>query len=144
MKTSEIASHCLELQLKLGEPFTIPRLVRESLRTVPTDWRLLAQELYRLDMDLRCTFEPKLNRWLLDMIGFISTPPERLLFRLRLDNAVNVLPRLSDQTIRACQVELDLPCSQPEEAIYWAMTAFWHLSSADTLTQTAQAVCQGH
>lgn len=122
----------------------IPRLISESISVVPTDWRLLAQDLHRLDMALLDSFEPKLNRWLMDKVGFKSTPRERLIFRLRLDNAVNVLPSFSDHTIQACQVELDLPCSQPEEAIYWAMTAFWHLSSVDTLTLTAKAVCRKH
>ena len=139
MKLSEIANHCLKLQSSLGETFTIPRLISESISVVPTDWRLLAQELYRLDMTLRDSFEPKLNRWLMDNIGFKSTPPERLIFRLRL---VERLPIFSDHTIQACQVELDLPCSQPEEAVFWAMTAFWHLSSVDTMTLTAKAVCR--
>ena len=144
MKLSEIANHCLKLQSELGETFMIPRLISESISVVPTDWRLLAQDLHRLDMALRDSFEPKLNRWLMDKVGFKSTPRERLIFRLRLDNAVNALPSFSDHTIHACQVELDLPCSQPEEAIFWAMTAFWHLSSVDTLTLTAKAVCRNH
>ena len=93
----------------------IQRLISESISVVPTDWRLLAHELYRLDMTLRDSFEPKLNRWLMDKIGFKSTPPERLIFRLRLDNAVKRLPSFSDHTIQACQVELDLPCSQPPQ-----------------------------
>ena len=68
MKLSEIANHCLKLQSGLGETFMIPRLISESFSVVPTDWRLLAHELYRLDMTLRDSFEPKLNRWLMDKI----------------------------------------------------------------------------
>lgn len=117
-------------------------LVQASFSSVPNDWRLLARSLYELDMNERSSLEPKLKKWLMDMTGFTSTPRERLAFRLRLDNAVNYLPRLAEDTKTACQVELELPSSQPEEALYWALTVFWHLSSTETLTTTAQAICR--
>ena len=142
MKISEIASRCLRLQQSLGEPFTLPPLIRATLLEIPSDWRLLARSLYEIDMRERETLEPKIKKWLMDMTGFSSTAAERLAFRLRLDNAVNLLPVLAEDTRRACQAELDLPCSQPEEALYWALTVFWRMQSTDTLTSVAQAICR--
>ena len=142
MKTSEIASICLDLQSKLGEPFTIPPLVRASLPEVPKDYRELSRALHHLDRREREALEPKLKNWLMDMISFKGTPTEKLLFRLRLDNAVNFLPTLAEDTRKVCQVELDLPCSQPEEAICWALTAFWEMTGAYTLSLTAKERCR--
>lgn len=142
MTLIEIMEYCNGNLMELDGSFSM-RLLVEELYRGKSDVEELTDFLGELNARTRRDFDQKLEAWLMDSRQFMPGPKERLMYRLRLENAIFALQFICGLPGKRTQPQLHLDTRLLEEALLWAMTSLWDFSYAICCHRAARAYFAG-
>ena len=138
MNFETIAEYCLGNFLPLHREKCELDLFK-SVYSGPMDAASIATFLHELDLRTNDALSEKLDHKIMDMVDASITKEEKLMYMLRLENAVVILNLLSEETRARRKLECELSTEIPDEAILWAMTCLWSTTGFDHIHRVAES-----
>ncbi|MGN0888420.1 MAG: hypothetical protein ACI4UY_05995 [Kiritimatiellia bacterium] len=136
MKLEDIEKNCSQMLYRLGPEFD-PEGILGEIGATWNDVHELVETLAAFDFSLRSRVDEAISRKMMDEVPMRSSPAMRLMYRLRLENALDTLNCLCRGYSGAIQVD---PLTD-EEALLWALTNLWRLTAPLCLHRLARRIC---